>query len=267
LEIGVKREAQVFLVGAGPGDPELLTLKAHRLIQEADVVVYDRLVSDAILDLVPAGTAKIYAGKATKCRAMPQDEINELLAKVAQAGHRVVRLKGGDPYTFGRGSEEAEHLARCGIAFEVVPGITSASGCSAAAGIPLTHRGLASGVTLVTGHARDDRSLDLDWHRLADPDQTLAVYMGLAMLPKISAELIAAGLAPSTPAAAIASGTTAKQRVCIGTLTDLAERARAQDLQPPVLILIGRVVGLSAVLAPTATAEAHDAEERRHVAI
>jgi uroporphyrin-III C-methyltransferase len=168
----------VYLVGAGPGDPELLTLKARRLLDEADVVVYDRLVSDDILALIPVGTAKISVGKQPRSHPVPQPEINALLARLASTGRTVVRLKGGDPFMFGRGSEEAAYLIEQGIAFSVVPGVTSASGCAAAVGLPLTHRGLATGVRFITGHCREDLELDLDWRGLADPNTTLVIYMG-----------------------------------------------------------------------------------------
>lgn len=237
--------APVFLVGAGPGDPELLTVKAQRLIGEAEVVVYDRLVAQAILDTVPKGTSRIYVGKAPKCHRMVQDEINALLVKLARAGRRVVRLKGGDPYIFGRGSEEAAYLRMHGIPVEVVPGVTAAAGCAAAAGIPLTHRGLATGVRFVTGHRGNDRSLDLNWRSLADSDTTLVVYMGLSTLRPLSRELVAAGLSPDTPVAAIANGTLPEQRVVVGTLETIVPLIEAAGLQPPTLAIIGRVVSLT----------------------
>jgi uroporphyrin-III C-methyltransferase/precorrin-2 dehydrogenase/sirohydrochlorin ferrochelatase/uroporphyrin-III C-methyltransferase len=238
----------VHLIGAGPGDPDLLTVKALRLLQGAEVVVYDRLISPAILELVPPGSTRIYVGKASGRHALPQDEINTLLVKLARSGHRVVRLKGGDPFIFGRGSEEAEHLARQGVAFEVVPGVTAASGCAAGFGIPLTHRGLASGVRFVTGHCRDGQTLELNWASLADPDTTLVIYMGLASLSTISRRLIEAGLPPDTPAAAIAGGTMPRQTLCRGTLADLPARAAARVLKAPVLIVVGQVVDLAGVL-------------------
>ncbi len=238
----------VHLVGAGPGDPDLLTVKALRLLQGAEVVVYDRLVSPAILELVPACAARIYVGKADGRHTLPQDEINALLVKLARSGHGVVRLKGGDPFVFGRGSEEAEHLARHGIAFEIVPGVTAASGCTAGFGIPLTHRGLASGVRFVTGHCREDGELELNWASLADPDTTLVVYMGLATLRKIARRLIEAGLPADTPAAAIAKGTTPGQTLCRGTLADLPRKTAGTTLKAPVLIVIGRVVTMAEVL-------------------
>jgi uroporphyrin-III C-methyltransferase/precorrin-2 dehydrogenase/sirohydrochlorin ferrochelatase/uroporphyrin-III C-methyltransferase len=239
-----KQVAPVYLVGAGPGDPELLTLKAHRLIGEAEVVVYDRLVAQAILDSIPKGTSRIYVGKAPKCHRMVQDEINALLVKLARAGRRVVRLKGGDPYIFGRGSEEAAFLCRHGVPVEVVPGVTAAAGCAAAAGIPLTHRGLATGVRFVTGHRGNDRSLDLNWQSLADPDTTLVVYMGLSTLMELTRELLDAGLPADTPAAAVTNGTLPEQRVIVGTLDDLVGQIEAAGLRPPTLAIIGKVVSL-----------------------
>jgi uroporphyrin-III C-methyltransferase/precorrin-2 dehydrogenase/sirohydrochlorin ferrochelatase/uroporphyrin-III C-methyltransferase len=225
-----------------------MTVKAVHLLREADAVVYDRLISEQILDLVPVGAMRIYVGKANRRHTMSQDDINALLVKLARAGRRVVRLKGGDPFVFGRGSEEAEYLARHGIPFEVVPGVTAASGCTAGLGIPLTHRGVASGVRFVTGHCREDIELDLNWPSLADPDTTLVVYMGLANLPQISRELIAAGLSPDTPAAAIASGTMPEETMCRGTLASLPGQIVVADLAPPVLLIIGRVVALAEVL-------------------
>jgi uroporphyrin-III C-methyltransferase len=236
--------APVYLVGAGPGDPELLTLKAQRLLGEADVVVYDRLVAPAVLEMVPKGTSRIYVGKAPKCHRMVQEEINGLLVKLARAGRAVVRLKGGDPYVFGRGSEEAAFLMQHGIPVEVVPGVTAASGCAAAAGIPLTHRGLATGVRFVTGHRDGGRDLNLNWRSLADPDTTLVIYMGVSTLEQISRQLTAAGLPGETPAVAVAQGTTPDQRVCVGTLGNLAGRVRDTGLTAPALVIVGQVVSL-----------------------
>jgi uroporphyrin-III C-methyltransferase/precorrin-2 dehydrogenase/sirohydrochlorin ferrochelatase/uroporphyrin-III C-methyltransferase len=215
-----------------------------RLLQQADAVIYDRLISPDVMKLVPAGAMRIYVGKANGQHTMSQDEINELLVRLARTGRRVVRLKGGDPFIFGRGSEEIDYLVRRGIRCEVVPGVTAAAGCAAAAGIPLTHRGLASGVRFVTGHCREDSDLDLNWQSLADPDTTLVAYMALANLPQISRELIAAGLPPSTPAMAIASGTLPGQKLCRATLADLPTRVTAAAFKPPVLTVIGRVVAL-----------------------
>lgn len=257
----------VHLVGAGPGDPELLTLKAARLLRQAEVVVYDRLVSEEILDLVPRGAVRLYVGKASGCHPVPQKDINSLLVDVARSGKRVVRLKGGDPFVFGRGSEEALYLARHGIPFEVVPGVTAASGCSAAANIPLTHRGIATGVRFVTGHCRENGELDLDWDGMADPSTTLVIYMGLANLSLIGAKLTAAGLAGDTPVAAIAEGTTARQKVCVATLADMAERVAAAGLEAPVLIVVGHVVKLATVLSKAAPARDRLGLEERVVAV
>lgn len=235
----------VYLVGAGPGDPELLTVKAQRVLREAEVVVYDRLVSPAILELIPTGAKRIYVGKSSEHHHMTQDEINQLLVSLARRGRKIVRLKGGDPYVFGRGSEEAIHLRRHGLSFEVVPGLTSAAGCSAYAGIPLTHRGLSTGVRFITGHCSANRPLDLNWASLADPDTTLVVYMGIGQLPEISRKLMDAGLPGTTPAALVENGTTPQQRSCIGTLADLADRAVQFGFKPPSLVIIGRVVSLA----------------------
>ncbi|MFW2372587.1 MAG: uroporphyrinogen-III C-methyltransferase [Gammaproteobacteria bacterium] len=236
---------KVYLVGAGPGDPDLLAVKALRLIHQADVIVYDRLVSQAVLDLIPHGTKKIYVGKATGKHHMGQDEINQLLVNLAKKNHFVVRLKGGDPFIFGRGSEEALFMIQHGVSFEYVPGITAASACSAYAGIPLTHRGIASSVRLITGHCRSDQTLDLNWDSLADADTTLVFYMGLASLPQLRQQLIDAGLAGDTPAAAVENGTTDKQRRCISTLDKLTDDVRAMDIQSPALMIIGKVVNFA----------------------
>jgi len=241
----IKPVAPVYLVGAGPGDPELLTLKAHRLLGEADVVVYDRLVGPAILSLVPKGTSRIYVGKAPKGHRMVQEEINTLLVKLALAGRKVVRLKGGDPFIFGRGSEETAFLAQHGIPVRVVPGVTAASGCAAAVGVPLTHRGLASGVRFVTGHRERDGALDLNWASLADPDTTLVIYMGALTIEQVSAELIAAGLDADTPAAAITNGTTPEQKACVATLGEIGTRLKSLNLTSPLLIIVGRVAALA----------------------
>jgi uroporphyrin-III C-methyltransferase len=215
-------------------------------LDEAEVVVYDRLVSPGIMALIAPGTARISVGKQPGNHPIPQAEINRLLVVLARSGRKVVRLKSGDPYTFGRGSEEAEVLAAEGIEFEVVPGITSASGCAAAIGVPLTHRGLAGGVRYVTGHCRGDLELDLDWRGLADPDTTLVLYMASAHICQIAVRLIAEGLPESTPAAAIANGTRPDQEVMIATLGEIAEAATV--FEGPVLFLIGKVVGLADVL-------------------
>ena len=237
---------KVFLVGAGPGDPELLTLKAARIIGAADVVVYDRLVPAEILGLVPEGAARIYVGKQAGHHCVPQPEINRVLVRLARTGRTVVRLKGGDPFIFGRGCEEAEALERAGIPFEVVPGITAAQGCAAAAHIPLTHRGLARSVRYVTGHCKADEPLELDWASLADPDTTLVVYMGLANVAEISSRLIAFGLPPSTPVLAVSQGTTPRERRLRTCLDDLQRAADEARLATPVLFIIGRVAALAA---------------------
>ncbi len=250
----------VYLVGAGPGDPDLLTVKAMRLLKEADVVVYDRLVSDGILDLAPKGATRIFAGKAARDHFMAQDEINDLLVSLARNGRRVVRLKGGDPFIFGRGSEEALFLAKHNIPFEIVPGITASAGCGAYAGIPLTHRGMATGVRFVTGHCRDGAHLDLNWRSLADPDTTLVIYMGLINVRKISDELIKAGLPGGTPAGAIERGTTSDQRTILTTLADLPACIDKADLKAPSLLIIGRVVDLAQDLGWHIPAQYCDAE-------
>ncbi|MCP4388471.1 MAG: uroporphyrinogen-III C-methyltransferase [Gammaproteobacteria bacterium] len=235
----------VSLVGSGPGDPELLTMKALRLIHQADVVVFDRLVSPEIMSMVPHGVSQISVGKSPGKHCVPQDQINEILVGLASSGRRVVRLKGGDPFIFGRGGEEALVLRQHGIPFEVVPGVTAAAGCSAYSGIPLTHRGLNHGVRFITGHLQNGDSLDVDWNKLADPDCTLVIYMGLANLQKICDELVQAGLPASTPAAAIHGGTTRDQHKVISNLAELAVTVDDAGMKSPVTIIIGDVVSLS----------------------
>jgi uroporphyrin-III C-methyltransferase len=241
---GSRTPGCVYLVGAGPGDPDLLTVRALRLIQEARILVYDRLVSDEVLALASSSATRIFVGKCTARHAMTQDEINALLVELADRGDDVVRLKGGDPFVFGRGGEEAEYLVRHGVPFDVVPGITAASGCTAALGIPLTHRGVATGARFVTGHCRDGVNLDLalNWNSLADPATTLVVYMGLANSSHMSRRLQAAGLPPDTPVLAISSGTTPQQRTCRTTLHRLPDDLVAAGLSAPVLLVIGEVV-------------------------
>jgi uroporphyrin-III C-methyltransferase/precorrin-2 dehydrogenase/sirohydrochlorin ferrochelatase len=242
-EIGRGAPAQgiVHLVGAGPGSADLLTLRALRLLGEADVVVHDRLVSDEVLDMARRDAERIFVGKARANHCMAQEEINALLVRLAQAGRRVVRLKGGDPFVFGRGGEEAAALRDAGVAFEVVPGITAALACAADAGIPLTHRGLARTVTFATGHTRDGL-LDLDFEALAAGGGTLVLYMGLHALAQIRQGLIAAGMAAATPAALVEHGGTAARRILRGTLDDLPARAAAWHAGGPVLLLIGAAV-------------------------
>jgi uroporphyrin-III C-methyltransferase/precorrin-2 dehydrogenase/sirohydrochlorin ferrochelatase/uroporphyrin-III C-methyltransferase len=235
----------VYLVGTGPGDPDLLTVKALRLIKNADVIVYDRLISPAIIELIPAGASRIYVGKAADHHTLPQDEINALLVKMAGKARVIVRLKGGDPLVFGRGSEEATYLAKHHIRFEIVPGVTSATAASTYAGIPLTHRGLASGVQIITGHSRDNLPLQHEWEKLANSDTSIVIYMGLANIQYICQKLIQAGLAGDTPAAAIQNGSMPSQKRVIATLATLAEVTRQQCLAPPVLFVIGKVVALA----------------------
>jgi uroporphyrin-III C-methyltransferase len=239
----------VYLVGAGPGDPDLLTMKAHRLMAAVDVVVYDKLVSDAILALVPEKAERIFAGKQASNHYMPQEKINQLLVDLAHAGKRVMRLKGGDPFVFGRGGEEALHLARNGVPFEIVPGITSSAGCAAYAGIPLTHRDFAHGVRFVTGHTPGPDGLSLAWEDLADDDTTLVIYMGVTNIAEIAKRLIVGGLAPETPAAAINEGTRENQKVLTTTLARISDAIAEKDLSGPTLIVIGGVVGLASELS------------------
>ncbi len=239
---------KVFLVGAGPGDPDLLTLRAHRLLSEADVVVYDRLISEAIMSLVPAGITRIPVGKSSGHHSVRQDDTNRMLVSLARTGRRVVRLKGGDPFVFGRGGEEALYLKRHGVAFEVVPGVTAAVACAAYAGIPLTHRGVSRGFQVVTGHLREDGELELDWRALSNPDSTLVIYMGLASLELVVDRLVDAGLPADTPAALIQDGTTIEQRTFVATLESLPDLAQFHRVVPPALVLIGRTVALAGEL-------------------
>lgn len=243
-------DGKVFLVGAGPGDPDLLTVKALRCLESADVVVYDRLVSQDILDLAPVGAARICVGKAPSHHPVPQDEINSLLIRLAESNRRVVRLKGGDPFIFGRGSEEAMVLASHGIAFEVVPGITAAQGCAAAYGVPLTHRGLATGVRYVTGHCRQDIDLNYDWRGLADPQTTLVVYMGKANIEEIAGKLMEHGLARDLPVLVVCNGTTRKAKQLVSVLGNVSHDIAGAGFDGPVLFVIGKVAGLANLLEP-----------------
>ena len=241
----MNKQGFVSLVGSGPGDAELMTVKAVRLLQQADVVVYDRLVSADILDLIPAGISRISVGKEVGKHCVPQEEINEVIVNLAKSGRQVVRLKGGDPYLFGRGGEEVLALKKHHISFEVVPGVTAASGCSAYAGIPLTHRGLSRSVRFITGHFKNDEPLDINWERVADPDCTLVIYMGLGNLSRICNSLIDAGLSPSTPAAAIENGTKNNQARVLSQLDQLHDAVDKSSLKAPVMIIIGEVVSLA----------------------
>ncbi|EJB8577057.1 uroporphyrinogen-III C-methyltransferase [Acinetobacter baumannii] len=236
-------KGEVYLVGAGPGDPELITLKALRLMQQADVVIYDRLVSVPILELCRRDATKIYVGKARSNHSVPQEGINALLVDYAKKGKRVCRLKGGDPFIFGRGGEEIQELFQAGVPFQVVPGITAASGCSAYAGIPLTHRDYAQSVRFLTGHLKEG-SPELPWDELVYENQTLVLYMGLVGLERICEQLIAHGQRPDMPVALISKGTTPEQKVVMGSLADIASKVTEHQIHAPTLTIIGEVVRL-----------------------
>ncbi|RTL71419.1 MAG: uroporphyrinogen-III C-methyltransferase [Hyphomicrobiales bacterium] len=236
---------KVYLVGAGPGDVELLTRKAVRLIECAQVIVFDRLVSNEVMTLVPVGAARIDVGKRPHHHPVPQQEINRTLIGLARAGRMVVRLKGGDPFLFGRGGEELEALRAAGVPVEVVPGITSAQGCAASLQVPLTHRGVASSVRYITGHCRSGDGLEHDWAGLADPDTTLVVYMGLQNIRRIAAELMRHGRSPDTPALAVSRATTEDERAISGTLSRIADDVLFNRLASPTLFVIGEVTSLA----------------------
>jgi uroporphyrin-III C-methyltransferase/precorrin-2 dehydrogenase/sirohydrochlorin ferrochelatase len=250
LDVGFDHDTigEVYLVGAGPGDPDLLTFRALRLMQQADVVVYDRLVAKPILDMVRRDARHIYVGKERNAHTMRQEEINKLLADLARSGHRVLRLKGGDPFIFGRGGEEIDTLAAQGIPFQVVPGVTAASGCACYGGIPLTHRDHAQSVTFVTGHLKDG-TINLNWPQLAQPHQTVVFYMGLIGLPIIVARLLEHGVPEDKPIALVQQGTTQMQKVYDGTLATICQRIADDPPQPPTLIIVGDVVRLRKKLA------------------
>jgi uroporphyrin-III C-methyltransferase / precorrin-2 dehydrogenase / sirohydrochlorin ferrochelatase len=240
---GAFNKGEVFLVGGGPGDPDLLTFRALRLMQQCDVCVYDKLVSPEVMELVRRDAELIYVGKSRNQHTMPQEDINELLARLALEGKRVLRLKGGDPFIFGRGGEEIETLMQKGVPFQVVPGITAANGVSTYAGIPLTHRDYAQACLFITGHLKDG-SLNLDWDAMMRPNQTIVIYMGLVGLAEICKQLILRGVSATMPVAIIQQGTTQKQRVITGTLSDIAEKVVLAELKPPSLTIIGEVVHL-----------------------
>lgn len=239
---------EVYLVGAGPGDPDLLTFRALRLMQKADVVLYDNLVSEGVMELVRRDAERIYVGKKRSNHTLPQDDINALLVKLAKEGKRVLRIKGGDPFIFGRGGEEIEKLAEQGIPFQVVPGISAANGIASYAGIPLTHRDYAQAVTFVTGHLKDG-TVNLDWPALSRPHHTVVIYMGLEGLAEICRNLMQHGLPPSHPIAVVQQGTTRHQRVMAGTLADLPARVAEAGFKAPTLTIVGEVVGLREKLA------------------
>ncbi len=239
---------KVWLIGAGPGDPDLLTVKAARLISQADALVFDHLVGDGIMDLARPDARRIYAGKEASKHTLPQESINNLLVDLAREKLSVVRLKGGDPFIFGRGGEELETLAASGIPFEVVPGITAAAGCAAYSGFPLTHRDHAQAVTFVTGHLKDN-TVNLDWPALARPNHTVVFYMGIGAASEICRQMIDHGLPPQTPAAVIRNGTLSSQQTLLASLGTLPWRIAESGIKPPALIVVGSVVGLHASLS------------------
>lgn len=243
------RRGKVYLIGAGPGDPELMTIKGMRCLRDADVVLYDRLISPLLLEEARPGAALMYVGKGPRNHSLPQEDINTLLITYARQGCTVARLKGGDPYVFGRGGEEAEALAAAGVPFEVIPGVSSAIAVPAYAGIPVTHRDHASSVTFVTGHGGcHDKAREVNWEALAALGGTLVVLMGVTALPNFTSRLIAGGLAADTPAAVIQEGTTERQRIVTGTVENIAQQAKESGLTSPALTVIGTVVNLGEIL-------------------
>lgn len=252
--------ATVTLAGAGPGDPELLTVKALRALQAARLVLYDHLVSPAVLEHLRPDAERIYVGKESSRHTLPQASIIELMVRLARNGRPVLRLKGGDGYIFGRGGEEAQALAAEGIPFTVIPGLTAAQGAAASVGIPLTHRDHACALVLATGHLRDDHGLDMDWPMLARPRQTVVLYMGVNNLPEICRQLLAHGLPPQTPAALVENATLPGERCLTGTVGELPALALRRQVRPPALIVIGEVVSVREQLVPvTAAALGHGA--------
>jgi uroporphyrin-III C-methyltransferase len=239
------KKGKVFICGAGPGDPKLITLRAIELLKTCDVILYDRLVGKDIIDQIPAGTEKVYVGRTVGQPTTHQDRTNELMVRYAKKGKNVMRLKGGDPFIFGRGAEEAEYLIKHGFAFEIVPGITSAIASPAYAGIPLTHRRYSSSVAIVTGHEDAEKDeLVVKWDKLAGAVDTIVVLMGIGQMDQISRDLLGAGMKKNTKVAIVASGTTDKQRIVRGTITTIASIAKKADLKPPAVIVIGKVAGL-----------------------
>jgi len=247
-ELNASDKGEVYLVGAGPGDPDLLTFRALRLLQQADVIVYDRLVSEQILDLARRDADLVYVGKERDKHTLPQEEINEMLARIAKKGKRVLRLKGGDPFIFGRGGEEIETLMQAGVPFQIVPGITAAAGAASYGGIPLTHRNYAQSVLFVTGHLKDG-TMNLNWQSLVQPHQTVVVYMGLLGAKVLCEKLIEHGMSVDTPIALVQQATTPHQKVFIGTLTTMPGVIDRETIQPPTLIIVGEVVQLHEKLA------------------
>lgn len=259
---------EVYLVGAGPGEPRLLTIRALELLRRAEVVIYDRLVSQQVLDLVHPSAERIYAGKAENDHTLPQDQINHLLARLAKQGQRVLRLKGGDPFIFGRGGEEIQTLSAEGVNFEVIPGITAATGCAAYAGIPLTHRDYAQSCIFVTGHRKQDHALELNWSALAQRGQTVMFYMGLREVETISQQLQAHGLPSDWPAALVEQGTTSHQRAHISSLAELPTLVQQKEIKPPTLLMVGEVVKLHECLdwfdPSTSTVELLSTRKAKH---